>query len=76
MKQETLEEETLSRIKFVLLANNNAQAIRILEQYAEFQKEKMYSEEEVFKLICDFNYDLRIDEVKDIKEYFEQFKKK
>jgi hypothetical protein len=38
--------------------------------------ERMYSEEEVFKLICDFNYDLQIDEVKDIKEWFEQFKKK
>lgn len=57
MKQETLEEETLSRIKFVLLANNNAQAIRILEQYAEFQKERMYSEEDMqdfakFCLLC------------------------
>jgi hypothetical protein len=46
-KQETIEEETLSKIKFVLLANNDAQAIRILEQYAEFQKEKSYSEEDM-----------------------------
>ena len=42
---------------------------------AKWMQERMYSEEEVFKLICDFNYDLQIDEVKDIKEWFEQFKK-
>jgi hypothetical protein len=49
--QETLEEETLSKIKFVLLANNDAQAIRLLEQYAEFQKERSYSEKEVLQLL-------------------------
>ena len=44
-KQETIEEETLSKIKFVLLANNNAQAIRLLEQYGKFQKEKICDSE-------------------------------
>ena len=43
---------------------------------AKWQQERMYSEEEVFKLLCDFNYDLNIDEVKDINKWFEQFKKK
>ena len=78
MKQETLEEETLSRIKFVLLANNNAQAIRILEQYSEFQKERMYSEEEVLKILnefCDNFYENSIREDIIIK-WFQQFKKK
>ena len=77
-EKETLEEETLSRIKFVLLANNNAQAIRILEQYAEFQKERSYSEEQVLELLHKrMGYTLG----KDYKEYttlkwFEKFKKK
>lgn len=39
-KQETPEEETLQKIKFVLSANNNAQAIRLLEQYGEFKQQK------------------------------------
>lgn len=42
----------------------------------KYKAERMYSEEEVFKLICNFNYDLQIDECKDIKEWFEQFKNK
>ena len=79
-KQETLEEETLSRIKFVLLANNNAQAIRLLEQYAEFQKERSYSEEEVKLLVnkamCYVRNDNPKITLKELKEWFEQFKKK
>ena len=51
LKQETPEEETLSKIKFVLSCNNDAQAIRLLEQYGQWQAERMYSEEEVEDLI-------------------------
>jgi hypothetical protein len=39
---------------------------------------RMYSEEEVLKILCDFIYDINIDidEINEIKEWFEQFKKK
>jgi hypothetical protein len=50
-KQEiTLEEEILSKIKFVLLVNNDAQAIRFLEQYAEFQKERLCDSEVIQRI--------------------------
>jgi hypothetical protein len=42
---------------------------------AKWQAQTMYSEEEVFKMIGDFRYDLDIDEVSGIKEWFEQNKK-
>jgi len=81
MKQETLEEaaERLAKIYCDGRVNTNTTEFQIQQliiKGAKWQQERMYSEEEVFKLICDFNYDLQIDEVKDIKEYFEQFKKK
>jgi hypothetical protein len=44
MEKETLEEEVLNKIKFVLSVNNDAQAIRILEQYSYFKLEGMYNE--------------------------------
>ena len=47
-KQDTPEEETLAKIKFVLSTNNDTQAIRLLEQYKEWQQEQildfLYSE--------------------------------
>jgi hypothetical protein len=43
MEQDTPEEETLAKIKFVLLAGNDAQAIRLLEQYGGFMQEKRHS---------------------------------
>jgi hypothetical protein len=74
-KQETLEEETLSKIKFVLLANNDAQAIRILEQYGEFQKEGKYNEEEVQHILIEY---VKTNPTKPYRvvKWFEQFKKK
>ena len=48
---DTPEEETLVKIKLVLLAGNDAQAIRLLEQYGGFMQERSYSEEEVIELL-------------------------
>ncbi len=39
----TPEEETLNKIKMVLSMGNEAQAIRLLEQYGEFKKERKYT---------------------------------
>ena len=81
MGKETLEEEILSKIKFVLLVNNDAQAIRFLEQYAEFQKERMYSGEEVLSILNKM-FEWYIDDtpyhfsLTMLKNKFEQFKKK
>ena len=84
MKQETIEEaldtpeeETLVKIKLVLLAGNDAQAIRLLEQYGGFMQERSYSEEEVLeilKLRLKW-FGILLDEFEDNK-WFEQFKKK
>ena len=37
---ESIEEEVLQKIKFVLLAGNDAQAIRLLEQYGAYMQEQ------------------------------------
>jgi len=58
MKQDKPEEETLAKIKLVLLANNDAQAIRIIEQYGGYMQEQMYSQEEAKKFAFDFYYDM------------------
>lgn len=50
-KQETPEEETLNKIKLVLSCNNDAQAMRLIEQYGQWQAERMYSEEEVLAML-------------------------
>lgn len=70
-KKETLVEDTLSKIKLVLSMSNEAQAIRLLEQYGELQAERMYSEEEVLEIVsnCDGS-------ISQAKKWFEQFKKK
>ncbi len=41
---------------------------------AEWQAERRYSEEEVIQLIIKFNQEIQ--EVEDVREWFEQFKKK
>ncbi len=58
MEKETLEEEILNKIKFVLSVNNDAQAIRLLEQHGFKKLEGMYNEEEVKRLAFDFYYDM------------------
>ena len=49
MKQETIEEYFLGKMKEVLLFGNDAQAIRFMEKYyhAKQEQERSYSEEEV-----------------------------
>lgn len=48
------EEEVLETIKFVLQAGNDAQAIRVLEQFGAFRKEGLYSKEEIRGIIISF----------------------
>lgn len=78
-KQETPEEETLSKIKFVLSCNNYAQAIRLLEQYGQWQQERSYSEEDMRKAIQETITLMRY-KATEFREHentvIEQFKKK
>jgi hypothetical protein len=76
MKQETLEEfikvelEGYDEIDFSTYE-------RFITLGAKWQSERMYSEEEVKKLIVDFLFTKRIGrEVGSVKEWFEQQKKK
>lgn len=50
-KKYTPEEETLEKIKIVMAANNDAQAIRHLEQYGLYRVEQMYSDDDVLNLL-------------------------
>ena len=43
-------------------------------QGAKWQQQRMYSEEEVNQLLIKFNQEIQ--EVEDVREWFEQFKKK
>lgn len=78
---ETPEEETLNKIKFVLFCGNDAQAIRLLEQYSQWQQERSYSEKDLLS----FGTFIRIEDRKEkrlfliqdyYKKWLEQFKKK
>ena len=52
--EKTPEEETLEKIKLVLSMGNDAQAIRLLEQYGSFMQEGLYNQEEARGLIIRF----------------------
>ena len=52
--EKTPEEETLEKIKLVLSMGNDAQAIRLLEQYGSFMQEGVYTQEEVRGMIIKF----------------------
>ena len=52
----------------------NGGFIEGFQQGAKWQAERMYSEEEVIQLLIKFNQE--ITEVEDVREWFEQFKKK
>jgi hypothetical protein len=72
----TPEEETLQKIKLVLSCGNNAQAIRLLEQYGEWRVENMYSKEELRKAFY-VNEDTDLgEEYISFNKWFENFKKK
>lgn len=79
--EQSPEEETLQKIKFVLLANNDAQAIRLLEQYGGWMQEQdknKFSEEDLkhaFFSGCQSERRIR-PRVKCWEEFIEQFKKK
>ena len=45
-----------------------------LIEFTKWQQERMYSEEEVIKLLIKFNQEIQ--EVEDVRGWFEQFKKK
>ena len=74
MKKERLEEASW---KHNPLKKLDGEFLRhAFKEGAKWQQERSYSEEEVYQLLCAFNYDLQIVEVKDVTEWFEQFKKK
>jgi hypothetical protein len=68
------EEETLEKIKFVLSCNNDAQAIRLLEQYVQWRQEKSYSETNIKEAFLQGLYHTKGEDTVD--EWFETFKKK
>jgi hypothetical protein len=75
-KQETPEEETLNKIKFVLSCGNDTQAIRLLEQYGQWQQERSYSEEDMKQFGLYISTNFSSIKGKTVDEIFEQFKKK
>ena len=80
MKQETLEEAAENFLNSTRLRNYKVLFI----EGAKWQQERMYSEEEVFELLLKHQSDYRsavrntspLDWSFDIKEWFNQFKKK
>lgn len=71
------EEELLEKIRFVLTCGNEAQAIRLIEQYKFYQQEKSYSEEEILKIIQNCKEYLAFgDEFDEIEWFNKRFKKK
>lgn len=85
-KKETLVEDTLSKIKLVLSMSNEAQAIRLLEQYGELQAKQMFSEEEVLNILYNwsmYKVNIELDKIADefsntlsYEKWFEQYKNK
>jgi hypothetical protein len=82
MKQETLEEaaeEYLQECRLLtnIHLSNPIHAERCKNNFiagAKWQAKRMYSEEEAIQLLIKFNQEIQ--EVEDVKEWFEQFKKK
>jgi hypothetical protein len=78
-KTETVEEVAKNYVKQITIAefgkpHNAPHRVKTFIEGAKWQSERMYSEEEVIKLIIKFNQ--QIQEVEDVREWFEQFKKK
>jgi hypothetical protein len=67
-KQETLEEAAAN------LADPNVDKTDNWIAGAKWQQERMYSEEETIQLLIKFNQEIQ--EVENVKDWFEQFKKK
>jgi hypothetical protein len=77
-KQETLEEAAENYCSNSHAINEDRASWQDIEfafkDGANYQAERMYSEEEAVQLLIKFNQEIR--EVEDVREWFEQFKKK
>jgi hypothetical protein len=79
-KQETLEETALRLFPKIIsdpynpMEDDNKEDRDTWLKGAKWQQERMYSEEETIQLLIKFNQEIQ--EVEDVKEWFEQFKKK
>ena len=76
MKRETLE-EAAERLFPIILEDGwdkNKQYRNEWVEGAKWQQERSYSEEEVVKLLIKFNQEIQ--EVENVREWFEEFKKK
>lgn len=49
--KETQEYDLLQHIKFCLECKNEAQAIRLIEQYGHYKQEERYTEQEVLTIL-------------------------
>jgi hypothetical protein len=79
MKKETLEEaakEFVLSHDFSQLTNPNHLANRCFQYGAKWQQERMYSEEEVYHILCEHTAELFKGSKLTLTEWFEQFKKK
>jgi len=74
MKKETLEEEAKEFFRKFKHTHIPDSYYLALVEFAKWQQERSYSEEEVLKLLRELNNE--ICEVESIKDWFEQFKKK
>jgi hypothetical protein len=78
MKQEILEEVAENRYVqgvYVINGIDICEASReCFIEGAKWQMERMYREEDVIQLLIKFNQEVR--EIEDVREWFEQFKKK
>ena len=76
MEKETLEEaaEIFVETKQFRTEQKDKSRRYCFIQGAKWQQERMYSEEEVIQLLIKFNQEIQ--EVEDVRIWFEQFKKK
>jgi hypothetical protein len=76
-KQETLEEFALKNSKYTNHSNINHLKEEAIILGAKWQQKRMYSEDEVKKLIVDFLFVRGIGrEVENVNDWFKQYKKK
>ena len=76
-----LEREDLTTLDWINEAQQEAMDFCLYLERLRVDIEKqqecveMFSNDEVFKLICDLNYDIKIDEAVNIEDWFEKYKK-
>ncbi len=74
MNKETLEEFINEHTKYLANTPYKHAIKEAMREGANYQAERMYSEEEAIQLLIKFNQEIR--EVDDVRGWFEQFKKK